>query len=442
MAALFAAAPREIPIKFNYKNFHIDRTVNLPGINIATGNFSFRRDLNLKLGLDLAGGSHLVFEADLSKVNQEDKKSALESARGTIERRVNIFGVSEAVVQTAQVGDSSRLIVELPGVKDTQGAIALIGQTAQLDFRELAEINDSTDSAKFISINNTKSTGFTGADFKKARSDFDSTTGKPVVSFETKPESSQKFSDITTRLVGKPLVIFLDNIPISAPVVSTPITNGSGQITGNFTSEQTRQLAGLLNSGALPVPVKLIEQRTIEASLGAQSIKTSFIAGAVGLGMIAAFMVIYYGRLGLLTVAALVIYGLWALAIYKLIPVVLTLPGIAGFILSFGMAVDTNILVFERMKEELRNGRTWVDSMESGFGRAWSSIRDASAATIIIVFILLNPFNFSFLHTSGPVRGFAVTLGIGVFLSLLTGVYVTRTLLRIFAKQRTVKREK
>ena len=196
-------------------------------------------------------------------------------------------------------------------------------------------------------------------------------------------------------------------------------------------------MAGLLNSGALPIPVKLIEQRTVQASLGETAVNASVVAGLVGLSMVVLFMVIYYRWLGFLAVVGLLIYGLITLSIYKLMPVVLTLPGIAGFILSVGMAVDSNILIFERMKEELRVGKRWSDSMESAFGRAWDAIRDANIATLLTVFILLNPLNLSFLHTSGPVRGFAVTLGLGILISLFTGIFVTRTLMRVFARQNT-----
>ena len=403
-----------------------------PPIDIQLGQFSFKRNLELALGLDLAGGSHLVFEADMNGIDVQDQEVALEAARSTIERRVNLFGVSEAQVQTAKVGNSKRLVVELPGVKDTQGAVSLIGQTARLDFRELKDVPEATIAA---TLETTESTGFTGADFKRARPSFDPNTGKPVISFETKPEGAQKFGEITTRLVDKPLVIFLDDIPISAPVVQTPITGGSGVITGQFTTEETRYLSNLLNSGSLPVPIKLIEQRTVEASLGAASVKASITAGLVGLGMVVLFMTVYYGRLGLLAVVGLLIYGSLTIALYKLMPVVLTLPGVAGFILSVGMAVDANILIFERMKEELRVGKDWGNSMELGFGRAWDSIRDANIATLLTVFILLNPLNLSFLHTSGPVRGFALTLGLGILISLFTGIFVTRTLMRVFAKQ-------
>lgn len=434
--SIYISLPNELPIKLHYQKINFEYTLKRPSLSINFEKSSFYRDLNLKLGLDLAGGSHLVFEADMSKVEKVDQETALQSARGAIERRINIFGVSESTVQTAKVGDSSRIIIELPGIKDTQKAQELIGKTAQLDFREISISEEAAEGTILINLDNTKSTGFTGSDFKKARAAFDSTTGKPIVEFETKPESAQKFAEITTNLVGKQMPVFLDEFPISAPVVQTPITNGTGQISGNFSLEEAKTLANLLNSGSLPVPIKLIEQRTVEASLGQESMQKSVIAGLVGLSMVIAFMAIYYGRLGILASLALLIYGVLTIAIYKLVPIVLTLPGVAGLILSVGMAVDSNILIFERMKEELRSGKPWQDSMESAFGRAWDSIRDANIATLLTSFILFNPLNLSFLHTSGPVRGFALTLALGIAVSLFTGIFVTRTLLRIFAQKK------
>ena len=433
--SLYISLPSKTPIKFGYKNFQIDYTIKRPPLLFGIGNFSFYRDLELKLGLDLAGGSSLNFEADTSKLAEEDKADAANAARDAIERRINLFGVSESTVQTSKRGDSYRVNVELPGVKDTQEAISLIGQTAQLDFRELVPEKDSTQTAGFITYENTKSTGFTGNDFKKARADFDQQTGKPIISFETKPESAEKFAQVTTRLQGQPLAIFLDQVGISAPIVQSPITNGQGIITGDFTLEETKEISRLLNAGALPVPIHLIEQRTVEASLGAESVRASVIAGLVGLGAVVLFMISYYGRLGIVSSIALLIYGVLTLAIYKVIPVVLTLPGIAGFLLSIGMAVDSNILIFERLKEELRAGSVWRDALEVAFGRAWDSIRDANIATLVTSFILFNPLNFQFLHTSGPVRGFAATLFLGVVISLFTGIFVTRTLLRAFARK-------
>lgn len=429
LALVLVAGFVALPSRFGFK----DKVFVRPSINLQWGNFSFQRDLELKLGLDLAGGSHLVLEADMAGIDQIDQDAALEAARQSIERRINLFGVAESSVALAKVGSSRRVIVELPGIKDTQAAIALVGATARLDFRQLQEPTEATGSGFFITLENTQSTGFTGADFAKARPDFDSTTGKPVISFQTKPAAAAKFSEITTRLVGRQLAIFLDDVAISAPVVQVPITNGQGQITGDFTLEGVRQLSALLNAGALPVPVKLIEQRTVEASLGAASIRASTAAGVVGLAAVVLFMISYYGRLGFLASVALLIYGVLTLALYKLIPVVLTLPGVAGFILSVGMAVDSNILIFERMKEEMRAGRPWQDGMESAFGRAWDSIRDANVATLLTAFVLFNPLNFDFLHTSGPVRGFALTLALGIAVSLFTGIFVTRTLMRVFA---------
>lgn len=423
-----------IPSEINLKRF-VDRDLVLkrPEVNIKIGKFEFKRDLNLKLGLDLAGGSHLVFEADTSNV-LTDKGEAVESARDAIERRINTFGVSEATVQTSRVGNSDRIIVELPGVKDTKEAIDLIGKTAQLDFRELKDAKEATGSSEEITLENTVSTGFSGDDFKVARVEFDQTDGSPIIVFETKPDSAKKFEEITTRLVGKRLAIFLDEEVVSAPTVQVPIPGGTGTITGQFTTEGARDFAKLLNAGALPLPIKMLEQRTVEASLGAESVRASIAAGLVGLGAVLVFMVVYYGRLGVAASIALLIYAVITLAVYKLIPIVLTLPGVAGFILSVGMAVDSNILTFERMKEELRAGKSWREALESGFGRAWDSIRDANIATLLTAFILFNPLNLDFLHTSGPVRGFALTLALGIAISLFTGLVVSRNLLRMFAK--------
>lgn len=442
LLSLYIALPQQLPINMYQwpkselfpNNLKINTTIDKTLLNIKIGEFQFNKNFDLHLGLDLAGGSHLVFEADVSKTPDGDKQSALEAAREVIERRVNIFGVSESQVLTSRVGNSYRIIADLPGISNTQQAIQLIGQTAQLDFRELKGAQEATSEAVYINYQNTQTTGFTGANLKRARPSLDSTTGKPVVEFEIKDESVKKFGEITSRMIGKPLAIFLDGIPQSAPTVNSPITEGKGIISGSFTSEETKKLAGLLNSGALPLPIKIIEQRTIEASLGQASIKASISAGLVGLLLVILFMTLYYKRLGVIAIAGLLIYGIITIALYKIIPVVLTLPGIAGFILSVGMAVDSNILIFERLKEELRLGKRYENALELSFGRAWDSIRDANIATLVTVFVLFNPFNFEFLHTSGPVRGFALTLGLGIAISLYTGIFVTRTLMRLFAK--------
>lgn len=277
-------------------------------------------------------------------------------------------------------------------------------------------------------------TDLTGKDLKKSQVDFDNQTGQPVVSLEFSGEGAKKFAEITKRNVGRMVAIYLDGIPISAPRVEEPILEGKAIIRGNFDLNQAKNLSIQLNAGALPVPVKIIEQKNIGATLGQESVQESLRAGLVGLILVAFFMASYYGKLGILANIALIIYGLITLALYKLIPVTLTLPGLAGFLLTIGMAVDSNILIFERMKEEIRSGKPLKMAMELGFGRAWDSIRDANVCTLITGFILFNPLNWSFLNVSGMVRGFAFTLIIGTILSLFTGIVVSRTLIRIFYK--------
>lgn len=423
LLSLFVALPRELKL--------IGRTIRVPGITIEVGSFSFIRDLQTKLGLDIAGGSHLVFETDMSNVKSEDKESALTAAASTVERRVNLFGVSEPLVQTSKVGESYRVIAELPGVTDTTSAINLLGQTAQLVFAQFEEekTNEATPAAQLVP------TSLTGKELVRAQIQFDPQTGKPVVGLQFNDEGGKLFEQLTEANVGKPLAILLDSEVISAPTVQEKISGGQAVITGDFTVEQVKQIVTLLNSGALPVPLRPIEQRTIGPTLGKEAVEASIRGGLVGVVAVAVFMTLYYGRLGLIATLALVMYGVFALALFKLIPVVLTLPGIAGFLLSVGMAVDSNILTFERFKEEVRRGLDYRSALEAGFGRAWDSIRDANIATLLTSFILFNPFNWSFLHTSGPVRGFAATLAIGVLLSLFTGIVVTRTLLRAFARK-------
>ncbi len=420
------------------QNFQIaGRTISVPTIDLTRWGIPWKKEFKTHLGLDLSGGTHVTLEADMRDIAFSDRVSALDSAREVIERRVNLFGVSEPVVQSARSEDHYRIIVELPGVTDVEKATSLIGQTARLEFREFTQQIVSTVSSTLITLENTKSVDITGSDLRKARVDFSPETGEPVVAIEFTPEGMKKFADVTTRLVGKPLAIFLDSVPITAPTVQTPITEGSGVITGRFSRDEARLLALQLNAGALPVPVTIIEKRTIGATLGAESVAKSIRAGAVGLVIVALFMIVQYGWLGVLADAALILYGLLTLAIFRWIPITLTLPGIAGFILSIGMAVDSNILIFERYREEKRKGKPWHIAIEVAFGKAWDSIRDANFTTILTCLILFNPGNWQFLPTSGVVRGFAVTLLIGVLASLFTGIVVTRTFIRVLYKEKT-----
>jgi len=381
---------------------------------------------NLKLGLDLQGGTHLVYEGDLKNIPGDAQSEAMNSARDVIERRVNGFGVSEPLVQ---VSGGNRIIVELPGVKDINQAISLIGQTPFLEFREE---NPKPPAAKpdangQVTVNANDAfipTGLSGKQFKRAVLEFDQRTGLPQISLQFDAEGTKLFSDITSRNIGKRVAIFLDGQILSAPTVNSAITNGQAVITGQFTTQQAKELVTRLNSGALPVPIKLISQQNVGATLGLQSVQKSVAAGLIGFAIVALFMIIYYRLPGVLAVVALAIYTCLSLAIFKLFGITLTLAGIAGFILSIGMAVDANILIFERMKEELRRGKTMFQAVEDGFNRAWLSVRDSNFSSLITTLILAY-------FGSSIIRGFAITLALGILVSMFTAITVTRTFLRL-----------
>jgi preprotein translocase subunit SecD len=385
-------------------------------------NIGFLKNVKMHEGLDLRGGTHLVYELDLSKIDKKDTENAIQSVTKVMNNRVNFLGVSEATIQTASVGDKKSVIVELPGITDVNEAVGIIGKTAQLEFWELNTNNTNT-STENVAMG-WKPTELNGSHLKKAEVKFDQQTGEPEVAIEFNDQGKKLFADITKRNLQKPLAIVLDNVIMSAPTVQTAIEDGQAVITGKFTIPEAKNLANILNAGALPVPVNLIEQRNIGATLGFDSVKASLLAGFVGIILIALFMISYYKFPGILAVIALSVYTLIVIAIFKLVPVTLTLAGIAGFILSIGMAVDANILVFERMKEELRSGKTLGASVDEGFKRAWLSIRDSNFSSLITCAIL-------YFTTTGLVKGFAVTLALGILVSLFTAITVTRTFLKL-----------
>ncbi|PJE59780.1 MAG: protein translocase subunit SecD [Candidatus Portnoybacteria bacterium CG10_big_fil_rev_8_21_14_0_10_44_7] len=388
-------------------------------------------NLPFRLGLDLQGGTHLVYEADLSNIEAQNYGEAMQGVRDVIERRVNLFGVTEPVVQINKTGDHYRLVVELAGIKDISQAISMIGETPALDFRQ-AKTQEETGAILAAQQNGERlnedpyftPTILTGRYLKNAQVNFDPNTFQPIVTLEFDSEGAQLFEQLTQQNIGKTLAIYLDGFPISVPRVNEKITGGRAQITGNFTTTEAKELVRRLNAGALPVPIKLINQQTIGASLGADSLRQSLSAGLFGLLAVAAFMLLWYRAFGLLAILELLVYTALVLAVFKIIPVTLTLAGIAGFILSIGMAVDANILIFERLKEEVRSGRNFTVAAQEGFLRAWPSIRDANLSTLITCVILF------WLGTS-IVKGFALTLGIGVLASMFSAVFVTRTLLRM-----------
>ena len=383
-----------------------------------------------RLGLDLQGGIHLLYRADFSNFSGESRSEAMAGLRDVIERRVNLFGVTEPVVQVETAGDEYRLIVELAGLKDIREAIRLIGETPFLEFKEprsaeetQAILNDRARGNQLLVDPYFRATPLNGRYLKRAELQFDSTTNAPLIGVEFNSEGSALFEKITGENIGKPLGIYLDGAPLSAPTVREKISGGRAQITGQFSVPEARDLVRRLNSGALPVPITLVNQQSVEASLGRESLARSLEAGLIGFLLVAVFMVLWYRLPGLIAVAALVIYAAIALSLFKLIPVTITAAGIAGFILSLGMAVDANILIFERMKEELRRGKDLPQAIAEGFERAWTSIRDSNVSSLITAAVLY------WLGTS-VVRGFALTLGIGILISMFSAIVVSRTFLR------------
>lgn len=429
------------------KKIQIEEEIGGYSLNLFGG--LVRRDLEVKQGLDIAGGVSILLDADMSKVPEADRAQALNSLKDVIERRVNLLGISEAGVQTSKTGENYRVIVELAGTFDTEQALQTIGQVAQLEFRTMGEPQEieipgaEGEEPQKITVPQYIPTDLTGADLRKAEVVFGQSSseaaGAPQIQLQFNSEGTRKFRQITQDNLNKQVAIYLDEEELIAPTVQSVISDGMAIITGQFSPEEAKAIAAQLNGGALPVSVNILEQRTIGPTLGQESVQQSIFAGAVGLLLVIAFMILYYGRLGFLASIALIVYGLITLALYKLIPVVLTLPGLAGFILSIGMAVDANILIFERIKEELRLGKPFSLALENGFGRSWDSIRDANFATLMTAFILFNPFDWGFLPTSGPVRGFALTLALGIFVSLFTGVFITRNLVRVFYTKRSAR---
>jgi len=371
-------------------------------------------------GLDLKGGTHLVYEADMSQIPSSDRDSAMSGLKDVIERRVNAFGVAEPVVQIERSAGSYRLVVELAGVRDVNEAIKMIGETPFLDFRELpAALQNSTSST----LEDFVPTGLTGKYLKKAAMDFSKEPPySAIVTLKFDSDGAKLFDDITKRNLNKVVAIYLDGQPISAPVVQSEIKDGNAVISGKFSTQEATKLAQRLNAGALPVPITLLSQETVGASLGEESLHASLLAGLIALVAMALFMILWYRLPGLLSVVALGVYIMFVLAIFKLIPVTLTLAGIAGFIMSLGIALDANVLIFERMKEEGALGKGLNLVVHDGFARAWTSIRDSNLTTIFTSLVL-------YAFGTGTIKGFALTLLIGVSLSMFSSITVTRNFL-------------
>lgn len=388
--------------------------------------------IKASLGLDLVGGTELTYEADLTQ--SKDKIKDLDNLKSVFEKRVNELGVSEPTIQTS---GGNKVIIELPGVKEIDAAIQKIGATYELAFMTETTDADGVSLSDYYDSTYTypgkwKKSDLTGRNLVKADATFEGGTQSsvnttPVVSIKFDNSGKERFRNLTKNNINKRIAIVLDDQIVSAPSVNEEIASGDAVITGSKDIKEAQQLAKRLSEGMLPVPTKLIGQQNIGATLGQDSLKLSLIAGLIGMILITIFMLSFYKFPGLIAVVALLIYALITLAIYKLIPVTLTLAGIAGFILSVGMAIDANILIFERMKEELRSGKELNLSILDGFKRSWNSIRDSNISSIITCLILY------FATGSGPIRGFALTLLLGIAVSMFTAITITRTILLLLS---------
>ncbi|KKP89180.1 MAG: Preprotein translocase subunit SecD [Berkelbacteria bacterium GW2011_GWA2_35_9] len=389
------------------------------------------KKIDLVKGLDIAGGSQLTYKLDLSKTEENQKQQATESVLSVIRKRVDSLGVSEPVIQAGTLNNQKIITLELPGIQDINQAIDLVGKTANLEFQEQSGGENGDGVTK-----EWKKTELTGKYLSNATITYQGGGGsgnsaggiksEPVVSISFNSDGAKLFEEITTRNVGKPVAIILDNEIVSAPNVNEAIVGGNAVISGNFDATSARSLSISLNSGALPVPLELISQRTVGAQLGNESISKSIFASFVAIILVTLFMIFQYKGSGVIASLALLIYIIIVLAVFKLIPVTITLAGIAGLILSIGAAVDANILIFERTKEESQMGKGKITAIQEGFRRAWSSIRDSNFSTIITSIILI-------WFGSGIVRGFAITLLIGILVSMFSAITISQTLLLLFS---------
>lgn len=404
---------------------------------------SFFKNHPFRLGLDLSGGSHLIYKADLSGVPAGEVSESMDALRDVIERRVNLFGVSEPVVQVQGggfiTGGEHQLIIDLPGVTDVEKATAMIGQTPLLEFKvESAKTTtpqkvtvgkDGKIDMSAIDLSQLQqqyvSTELTGRYLEKATLEFNPTTRQPTVSLQFDEVGTKLFAQITKENIGKTVAIYLDGSAISTPTVNEEIPSGQAIISGAFTPTEARTLVGRLNSGALPVPITLLSKQTIGATLGDNAVHSGVKAAVIGFLLVVLFLILWYRLPGLIAALSLCIFVAIMLALFKLIPVTLTAAGIAGFIISIGVAVDANVLIFERIKEEMRAGKSISEAVSAGFSRAWFSIRDSNTSNIITALIL-------FWFGTPLIKGFALTLGMGVIVSLFSAITVTRIFLSVF----------
>jgi len=418
----------------------VDFSSEIEILNPVTDDPLLSRNLEPRLGLDLQGGLQVLLEADIPADQQIDSES-MEIARDIVQQRTDALGVNENIIQIA--GDR-RIVGEFPGLADTESVLATIQQTGLLEFVDTGDfspepgtilVTDYSPTGETITPSDPETivyrTIMTGADLESVVVSQDTLATSYMINFTLKSDGAQIFADHTSANIGKSLTILLDKQVISSPIINDAIIGGQGTISGSFTLDEANAFAIQLRYGSLPIPLKIVETRIIGPTLGADSLSKSLVAGLIGMTIVALFMIIYYRMPGIVAVISILIYAAVAFAIFKWFHFTLTLAGIAGFMLSTGAALDANILIFERLKEELRNGKNLAQAVDQGWTRAWSSIRDSNLAAIITSLIL---FWFGSTFGATIVKGFSLTLALGVAISLFTAIYVTRTLLVVFIR--------
>lgn len=411
----------------------------------AAGYFALNPGKPFSYGLDLSGGTRLTYEADTAQIDEMELRGAMNVLRQTIEKRVNIFGVSEPIIS---VENQNRLAIELPGVTDVESAINSIGATPLLEFR--LEKEDTQDTLSLLSLipeekteeeireeiyNAYQSSGLTGGQLERASVVFGQQIGATQISLKFNGDASKLLEEITRNNIGKEMAIFLDKNILSAPVIQSEIFSGEAQITGDFSPEEARELVQNLNFGALPLPISLVETNTIGPSLGQETLEAGTKALVIAFGLILIFLIGFYRLFGLAAAVSLSGYAMIMLFIFKFMPVTLTASGIAGFILSIGMAVDANVLIFERVKEEMKNTKNKAQAIRDGFDRAWPAIRDGNFTSLISAIILF------WMSDAAVVKGFALVFGIGIIVSMITAIALTKNLLLSFTKEVKVVKE-
>lgn len=433
--ALLVALPR-IELKYFGKYFNIDTFIGGYILNIPFTNLSYNLS-EYRKGLDIEGGVKVAINLDMSSISESERDKAAESVKEIINRRINFLGVAETGSYISKTNNQYKLIVEIPGQKNLESAIDSIGSTAQLSFKVIRKdlpwpLKESDQKLSLDELFEDSSVN--GKDLVGSEVIFDPQTNQPVIQLRFSNEGREKFSEVVKTNIEKPIGIFLDDKLLQAPVVSKDLASGlknDPTITG-FDLETAKNVSTLLRAGALPVPIEIVEQSFIGATLGTEIVNNSLFAGIIGLIIVSLFLLISYRNLGVVAVVSLVIYISIALSIFKILNVVLTLPGIAGFIFSIGVACDALILIFERIKEEVRWGKTSQLAIHNGYLRAWTSIKDSNFTTLLVSLILIQ-------FGTGFVKGFGVTLSIGILVSLFTSVYVSHLMVKTFIREVKLK---